>query len=420
LLTLVNYSWGILLTRVPKGKEKLILRLGILVNVVVLLVYLTESSILGMLGLAFSAYTGNDIVFGLLLPLGFSYRVLENISYLVDIHMGIGKPANSLLNYSLYMAYFPKLISGPLERARLFLPRLEQKKAVDEETVSRSLLLIFTGLLRSIVIAGMLRLLAPSNIFSKPLDYSSTEIVMGLVIYTFFLYNQFAGYTELMRGISLLFGIELSRNFAFPHFAKNYSDLWKRWHISLSQWLRDYIYMPVSRHYLRKNLSRKNPYNLVIPPLATFLVSGLWHGASLNLLVWGGINGLYTTGENILNLFIHARPSTKVIVWRNVFSMCLVFGLGALAAIPFRMDLPASKIYLYGILKWNHWQFPDFRLLAVVAFSLFFDWLQYRADDEFVFLKWPYHLKTIGFSLGILAMIAVYNFQIAMATFVYP
>jgi alginate O-acetyltransferase complex protein AlgI len=420
LLTLFNYYWGSLLFDSSQEKGKLMLRLGILFNIAFLVIYLTGRSIGGELSKLFSAYTGNGVVLNILLPLGFAYRALENISYLVDIHMGIGKPAKSLLNYSLYMAYFPKLISGPIERARIFLPRLDQKFVVDDVIISRSLMLVFLGLFRSIVIAGMLRVLALSDIFTDPLKYSSTEIVMGIIIYAFFLYNQFAGYTELMRGISGFFGIELSRNFAYPHFSKSFSDLWKRWHISLSQWLRDYIYMPLSRYYLRKNPSRRNLYNLIIPPLVTFLASGFWHGSRLNLFLWGAINGAYIIGENIVNLFLRARPSESISLWRKTLTMWVVFCLAILAAIPFRLDLPASKVYFYGIVKLNRWLLPDFRPLLVLTCSLLVDWFQYRVDDEFVFLQWSYRLKMIGFSMGIFAMIVVYNFQAAMTTFVYP
>jgi D-alanyl-lipoteichoic acid acyltransferase DltB (MBOAT superfamily) len=419
-LTLFNYFLGRLLYRNPKEKQKVIFRLGVLVNAIALAVFLLGSTISGYLNNIYKEMGSAGFFFHILIPLGFSYRVLECISYLADINLKLAQPASSLLDFGLYMAYFPKLISGPIERARSFLPQLAKEVRIEDRTVARSLVLIFSGLFRSIVLAGILTVLIPRSVFVDPLEYSSTEIVLGLVIYVFYLYNQFAGYTDLMRGISGFFGVELTRNFATPLFLKDFSDFWKRWHISLSQWLRDYVYMPLSRSFLRRNPSRKNIPNLLIPPLVTMLVSGFWHGGSLHLLLWGFINGVFIISENVINLLFPTSPSERTPFWRRILAVTVLIPLVLLAAIPFRLDLPMSKVFLYGIVKLNKWQIPDYRPFFIIGFSLLFDWFQYSSNDEFVFLKWPGWIRTILVAFVTVAVIIVHNLQMMPATFVYP
>ena len=419
-LTLFNYFLGRLLYRSPKERQKLVFRLGVVVNATALAVFLLGSTISGYLNNIYKEIGSAGFYFHILIPLGFSYRALECISYLADINLKLAQPASSLLDFGLYMAYFPKLVSGPIERARSFLPQLAKEVRIDDRTIARSLLLIFSGLFRSIVLAGMLTVLIPRSVFLHPLDYSSTEVVMGLVIYVFYLYNQFAGYTDLMRGISGFFGVELTRNFSTPFFSKDFSDFWKRWHISLSQWLRDYVYMPLSRSFLRRNPSRKNIPNLLIPPLITMLVSGFWHGGSLHLLLWGLMNGVFIVSENVFNLFKPTSPSERKPIWRRILGVTVLMPLILFAAIPFRLDLPMSKVFLYGIVKLNKWSIPDYRPFFVIGLSLIYDALQYYSNDEFVFLKWPGWIRTILVAFVTVAVIIVYNLQMMPATFVYP
>jgi len=420
ILTVFNYGYAQFLEKNLAKKNPWILRAGVVVNITFWLVFLLGARAVELLNELLSQAGFSTIVFSLLLPLGFSYRVFESISYLVDIRLKLAKASKNFLDYATYMAYFPKLVSGPLERGRIFLPQLVKQAVVDDDQIKRSITLIILGLTRSIVLAGMLTVLIPRSIFIKPLDYSSTQIVFGLIIYGFYLYNQFAGYTDLMRGISGFFGIQLTRNFSTPFFSQNFSDFWRRWHISLSQWLRDYVFMPLSRSFLRRNPSRKNIPNLIIPPMVTMLVSGFWHGATLNLLLWGAINGGFILVENLLNLFVSTNPSGKVVLWRKLLGSLVVLSLALLAAIPFRLDLPTSKVYLYGIVKWNQWDLPDVRPWIVMGVSLLLDWFQFHSGDEFVFIKWSGWLKVSLVAITVAAMMVVYNLQLAPATFVYP
>jgi D-alanyl-lipoteichoic acid acyltransferase DltB (MBOAT superfamily) len=395
-------------------RSKLLLWSGVGVNSAILLIFLLGGPISN-----WGKVMGFEIM--ILLPLGLSYRVLESISYLIDIHLRIAKPTDQLLDFALYLGYFPKLVSGPIERARRFLPHLNEVKTLDNQALARSLLLIGLGLLRLVVIAGMMTVLFPiAGILFEPARYNAQNLIVGLFGYAFMLYNQFAGYTDLMRGISGLLGIQLTNNFAQPFFSKDFSDFWKRWHISLSSWLRDYIYMPMSRALLRRNPSRKNIPNLIFPPLATMLVSGLWHGARLHLLVWGALNGLYIVLENLLNLFRPTTPGKQAPPWQRALGGVVLVGLALAAAVPFRIDLPTSKVFFYQLIyKWQL-QIPDLRILFVFAASLLLDWIQYRANDETVFLKWPRWAQAAAAALLIFGVVIVYHLQNAASTFVYP
>lgn len=414
-LTVFNFFYAQHLQRCQTHKRP-ILWLGVAANVGIFLFFLLGSG----LGSLIRRFGFANFEVGVLLPLGFGYHVLESISYLVDISLRLGKPTTNFVDFALYLAYFPKLVSGPIERARKFLPQLSGKRVVDNQALARSLMLILIGLVRSTVLAGMITVLIPAAALQSPLEHTGFQLMVGLFGFAFYLYNQFAGYTDLVRGVSGLFGIELTRNFAQPFFSQDFSDFWRRWHISLSQWLRDYIYMPMSRALLRRNPSRSNKANLILPPLATMFASGLWHGGSPNLLAWGLLNGLYIVIENFVNLFRPSAPNAKRPAWRAVLGSLVLLGLALFAAIPFKLTLGYSRLLLGQVLFAWGWQMPDLRVPVVMLASLVLDWLQFRRNDEFVFLGWPRSLQALAAVLAFFAVVIVYQLQNAPATFVYP
>jgi D-alanyl-lipoteichoic acid acyltransferase DltB (MBOAT superfamily) len=223
--------------------------------------------------------------------LGLSFYSLQAVSYLADVRSGKLKRAG-LADFAVYLAYFPKLVAGPIERAGVFLPQLKGPRVVDNDTMARAATLIAMGLTRKIVVADPLRSLLPAKAFTSPAELGSATLAAAIVGFAFALYNDFAGYTQIARGVSALFGIELSSNFARPFGAASFTEFWNRWHISLSHWLRDYIYLPLSRALLRRNPSLWNVPNLILPSMVTMLASGLWHGDGLHMLVWGGLHGV--------------------------------------------------------------------------------------------------------------------------------
>lgn len=416
--TAVVFGLGHWLYRSVKSK-RVILWLGILFNVGILLGFLVGGTYLkGVLEI--NASNARTILPLLVLPVGASYYALNGISYLIDINLKLSKPTSNFVDFALYLAWFPKLISGPLERARKFLPQLAEKRTVDDEALASSLTLILVGLFRASLLGGLLTLFLPAIPLQDPASHGALVLLWALVTYMFYLYNQFAGYTDIARGVSGLFGIQLSRNFNAPFFSKDVSDFWTRWHISLSQWLRDYIYMPVSRAFLRKNPSRANIPNLIVPPLVTMLISGLWHGADWNHLVWGALMGLLIMFENIRMLSRPAQAEASIPLWRRILSRSWLILLMAASTVPFVLDLKQTYVFFARIVKgWGGVMF-DLRPAAAVILSLLVDWFQQRGKDELVFRKWPFWAQAILLALIPLAVIVITKLQSAPPVFVYP
>ncbi|MBV6464996.1 MAG: hypothetical protein PGMFKBFP_00262 [Anaerolineales bacterium] len=416
--TAIVFGLGHWLYRSVKSK-RVILWLGILFNVGILLWFLVGGTYLkGVLEI--NASNARTILPLLVLPVGASYYALNGISYLIDINLKLSKPTSNFVDFALYLAWFPKLISGPLERARKFLPQLAEKRTVDDEALASNLTLILVGLFRASLLGGLLTLFLPAIPLQDPASHGALVLLWALVTYMFYLYNQFAGYTDIARGVSGLFGIQLSRNFNAPFFSKDVSDFWTRWHISLSQWLRDYIYMPVSRAFLRKNPSRANIPNLIVPPLVTMLISGLWHGADWNHLVWGALMGLLIMFENIRMLSRPAQAEASIPLWRRILSRSWLILLMAASTVPFVLDLKQTYVFFARIVKgWDGVMF-DLRPAAPVILSLLVDWFQQRGKDELVFRKWPFWAQAILLALIPLAVIVITKLQSAPPVFVYP
>lgn len=398
VVTIVNF---LLLKRVAPGasRQRLFVWLGIGFNVG-LLVFFKQvqffvpnvERLLANIGVA--TFAGGIQV---LLPVGLSYYMLAAISYLIDVSRKQARAAEDPLDFALYMAYFPKLLAGPIERARVFLPKLAQPRVVDNDALARSFTLIVVGLVRKLVIADPLAALIPPNAFWAPrLDpgqYSAPDLWIWLLAYGFALYNDFAGYTSIVRGVSGLFGLELSPNFQTPYFSRNFTEFWNRWHITLSHWLRDYVFFPLSRSLLRRNPSRRSIVNLVIPPMATMLVSGLWHATwqDKTILLWGGMHGMYQVVERLPSLWRPVVPPDKRPLWRQGLAMALVFLLTLLAWVPFHpgVGLQATFAYWRALFTWTGWGNPDLRVILIVIPALIVDLIQHRARNETVFLRWP-------------------------------
>jgi alginate O-acetyltransferase complex protein AlgI len=417
-LTIITFGLGHWLQKSKRAKRA-ILWTGILINVASMLWFLIGGKILRQT-IDFTVVNPLDIMPFLILPIGMSYYTLNSISYLIDINLRLSKPTNNFVDFALYLAWFPKLISGPLERARKFLPQLAEKRIVDNEAIVHNLTLIMVGLFRTAILGGMLTLYLPAVPLADPAAYGNPVLLWALVTYMFYIYNQFAGYTDIVRGVSGLFGIQLSRNFNAPFFSKDFSDFWQRWHISLSQWLRDYIYMPISRAFLRRNPSRTNVPNLIVPPLVTMLISGLWHGADFNHLVWGALMGLFIIIENIRMLFRPALAAASIPLWRRISSKVWLVLLMAAATVPFVLDLKQTLVFFARLVNgWNGQMF-DLRPLAIIILSLLMDWFQYRRNDETVFIKWPVWSQTLLIAIIPLAVIVIGQLQSAPPVFVYP
>jgi len=413
LLVLVNY-W--LALQIDGGKSRALFIAGLTLNAFSLLLLKVLSGPYGFNLFARLAGEGKAVeLTSVLLPIGFSFYVLQAISYLTDVYRGQVPAEKNLIHFALYLAYFPKLLAGPIERARSFLPQVREPRVIDRSSIEQGLYLILIGLLRKIVIADRLSMLRPADIFSEPENYTSLEQVIWLLVFAFALYNDFAGYTSIVRGVSSLLGIELSPNFKQPMFSRSFSDFWTRWHISLSEWLRDYIFYPVRRWLMRARWNRW--LALLIPPLATMLVSGTWHGAYFTMLAWGLLHGLYLAVEQVLG-------GTRLIKgWLGRIYPALVFIGVTLAWIPFNASgMGGLTRFLLGLISpgaggFNPGILPD--IIFPILLSLWLDWQEHRHDDLAFPRKWKVSAQAWGTAIAIIFLILMSGTGTDLSGFVY-
>lgn len=352
-------------------------------------------------------------VLAIALPVGFSYRVLENISFLVDAYRGEVAPLPGPVEFALYTAYFPKLLSGPIERGRTFIGQLTQGRLVDNEMLSRGFTLIVVGAVRKLVIADTIRRLMPAGVFTTPLEYPASELAFWLIAEVFVIYNDFAGYIDIIRGISRLFGIELSRNFSAPFFSRNFTELWMRWHMTLSFWLRDYVYMPITRAVLRRSANPVTFNTVVVPPLAAMIVSALWHQAAWHMLVWGLLWGIFLILGRLPGMWRTVTPADRLPLRHQFLGMMRVIVMLAFSTIPFVMDLATSADFCRGLLRWNQWTMPNLAASVLVGFSLAIDGFQHRCKDEAVFHRWPILWRSAVLAGALIAIFLATRFKIA-------
>lgn len=399
LLTLANYLLGPLVIK-KKERATLWLRVGILVNVAGLAYFKyvdffvpQMSSLVRTLG-----FDTNLDSLRLMMPIGLSFFTVQAIAYLLDIRNGVSQPTQNLRIFALYMVYFPRVTAGPIERARDFLPQLENKPRIEPGLINDSLILIVQGLVRKIVVAELLFLLMPTNVFDDVGYFSAPELGLWLAAYSFAVYNDFAGYTNIARGISGLFGIRLSQNFQVPYLARNLTEFWQRWHISFSTWLRDYVFTPISRALFRRKYNTYHPVSIIVPPMVTMFVSALWHNVSWNMLLWGGLHGCYLVLERIHVLRNPGVRLKKLPFWRQVLARLFVFALITLAWVPFRMDLPTTLDYWGKLLSPIAWlndlprpvvmdiliSIPTMNVILLVGLSLVIDVSQYVWGEQIV------------------------------------
>jgi alginate O-acetyltransferase complex protein AlgI len=268
----------------------------------------------------------------LILPVGISFYTFHGLSYIIDIYKGRIKPERDFINYSLFVSFFPLLVAGPIERATHLLPQIKKERHFEYTEAVAGMRQILWGLFKKMVIADNCADFA-NMIFDHSSAYSGSTLVLGAVFFTFQIYCDFSGYSEMALGIARLFGFDLFRNFAFPYFSRDIAEFWRRWHISLSSWFRDYLYIPLGG-------SRGSTWLKVRNILIIFLVSGFWHGANWTFLAWGLLNAIYIlpsillgTNKTYRDTVAHGRylPS-----FRELFAMAFTFSLTVFAWIFFR------------------------------------------------------------------------------------
>lgn len=324
-------------------------------------------------------FFGSEISAGslnIILPVGISFYTFQTLSYTIDVYKEKIEPTRNFISIAAFVSFFPQLVAGPIERASNLLPQFEKKRTFDETKAVDGLRQILWGLFKKVVIADNCAVHA-NYIFANSAEMDGSMLLLGALFFTFQIYGDFSGYSDIAIGTARLFGFNLMRNFAFPYFSRDIAEFWRRWHISLSTWFRDYLYIPIGG-------SRGGTWMKVRNTFVIFIVSGFWHGANWTFIVWGALNALYflpllLANKNRQHLEIIAQGSLLP-SGRELVGMFTTFWLTVLAWIFFRADSLAHAIdYLSGIFSPSLFATPDFTgmraiMILVVAF-IAFEWV---------------------------------------------
>ena len=314
-----------------------------------------------------------------ILPVGISFYTFHGLSYVLDLYNDRIKPERNFVNYAVFVSFFPLLVAGPIERATHLLPQIIKKREFNYMKAVDGFRQILWGLFKKMVIADNCAIYA-NDIFNHSAGYPGSTLILGAVFFAFQIYCDFSGYSDIAIGTARLFGIDLLRNFAFPYFARDIAEFWCRWHISLTTWFRDYLYIPLGGSRGGKWMSVRNTF-------IVFLVSGFWHGANWTFIVWGFLNALYflpllLLHKNRQNIEIAAKgkmlPSFK-----ELSGMVITFALTLFAWIFFRAkDLRHAFDIFSEIFSASLFTVPRFKgdenvfiLALLIAFFFILEWI---------------------------------------------
>lgn len=390
-----------------KGRRKMFLAFSVLGNLSILGFFKyfnffvdSAAGLLSMFGLE-----ANMPALNIILPVGISFYTFQTMSYTLDIYKGKFKPTKDFLNFMLYVSFFPQLVAGPIERASRLLPQLEKPRVITWEKIASGLTLILIGYLRKVVIADNLAPMV-ERAFSNPSGASSGLLLGGLYAFALQIYGDFAGYSDIARGVGKLLGIELMENFQQPYFSTSITEFWRRWHVSLSSWLRDYLYIDL----LGGN--RKGKARTYLNLFLTMFLGGLWHGAAWTFVVWGVLNGVYLAVEK-MTLFAKRKfsmPETRASFGQwvvRIVRMLFVFHLVCLTWIFFRApNFSVAFQYLTGIFTNGGWaEFLSPLLFFTWTAILFLDIPIYLFKDHTVIRRIPQFAQMLVYAAIILIII---------------
>ncbi len=378
--SLVDYCVGIALSQTDvQRRRQLLLLTSIAVNLGFLGFFKYYNFFLDNFVEAFTfcGYTMDPQRLQIILPVGISFYTFQTLSYSIDVYRRKLEPTRDIVAFFAFVSFFPQLVAGPIERAKNLLPQFYKRRVFVYDKAVDGLRQILWGLFKKIVIADNCAIHA-NLIFDNYTDYSGSTLVLGAVFFAFQIYGDFSGYSDIAIGTARLFGFNLMRNFAFPYFSRDIAEFWRRWHISLSSWFRDYVYIPLGGSQVGGVwLKIRNIFVI-------FIVSGFWHGANWTFIAWGALNAAYflplmLLRKNRANTDIaaegHLLPSIK-----EVLQIGLTFSLTLIAWILFRADSVYVAVhYFLGIFSWSLFSlpevFPRTALLLIVLLTCV-EWLQ--------------------------------------------
>jgi len=425
--TLIDYSAGLLMekTDAPK-KRKALLLLSLLTNLGLLFVFKYFNFFSAQLGHFFTGVLHKPYSFSglnVLLPMGISFYTFQTLSYTIDVYRKARKAEHHLGYFALYVTFFPQLVAGPIERSEVLLPQLKQKHSFSYERTMNALMRIGWGMFKKVVIADRVGALV-NVVYNDLSNFQGVYLILATIGFAFQIYCDFSAYSDIAIGSASLMGIEIMENFKMPYFSKSISEFWRRWHISLSTWFRDYLYIPLGGNRMKKEwLVYRNLF-------IVFLVSGFWHGAAWTFLVWGALHGIYQMIEKSIRQFKKNRGiDFKLPDWVN---MGITFFLVLLSWVFFRANSLSDALYvishatLDATRSFGYDYYAVFGMgrkeIAVLFAAVFWlaitDWIKYKKNVQ-VLIK-NYFWQGIFFAVLVVAILVFgYYGTLETSEFIY-
>lgn len=351
---------------------------------------------------------GNLPLLDIFLPVGISFFTFQTMSYTLDIYFGKLKPLRNFADFLFFVAFFPQLVAGPIVRATWFIPQIRQKLSLNKDQIAASLVLIFAGLIKKGVIADYISINFVDRVFDSPELFSGVENLLAVYGYGLQIYCDFSGYSDIAIGLATLMGFELPINFKVPYVATSITDFWRRWHISLSTWLRDYLYIPLGGN-------RKGKFRQYLNLMITMLLGGLWHGASWNFVVWGGLHGLALAIDKLrMQIFGKSKSRTASVI-AKIFGWIITFNFVSFTWIFFRArgfaqaGIILNRIF-YAFNGEIFWQWIEgYRLVAIlIAIGYIAHFIPDRMDKGF---EWVLRRSPLVIQSLLLAIVIWILFQ---------
>lgn len=373
--TVIDYTIGLNLPRASEKRKKILLGISIIGNLGILgffkyYNFFIDSWINLFAGFGYvSEYTWT---LNIILPVGISFYTFQTMSYTIDIYKNKLKPTQDFVSFASFVAFFPQLVAGPIERASQLMPQILKNRKFDKNQILQGLKLILWGMFKKVVIADSL---APevNQIFNNYEDHGGATLWLGVFYFAFQIYCDFSGYSDIAIGTAKLFGIELMSNFRFPYFSRNIGEFWRRWHISLSTWFRDYLYIPLGGSRFGKWRSIRNIFII-------FIVSGLWHGANWTFIIWGAFHACLFLpsflGKTNRKYIEEIAPKKFLPSIKELLLILKTFILISLGWVSFRSENIGDAFnYLYKMLStFQFTVFPSIKLIVFLLLLIVLDW----------------------------------------------
>lgn len=416
LSTLLDYMYGFYVASPNKKKAKLFLWLSIINNLGILGIFKYYNFFATQIqhGFDLLGLHTNPILINIALPVGISFYTFHGMSYVFDIYRGKQKPVLNFIDYAVFVSFFPLLVAGPIERANHLLTIVRVKRRFNYTQAVEGCRLMLWGMFKKVVIADGLSIIV-NDIFHNHETYNSISLICGVIGFSFQIYGDFSGYSDIALGTAKLFGFELLSNFKFPYFSRNIAEFWRRWHISLSSWFRDYLYIPLGG-------SKEGKWKAVRNTFIIFLLSGFWHGASWNFIIWGGIHAcgflpLLLLKRNRIYVNDVVAEDRKLPNLKELWQMTSTFLFVSFAWIFFRIQSLNSAIDFIKKIILNAFNYPSqffhkphgISIIYYIIPLIFIDWQMRKNERSLKVFSNEYLRHIIYFVLTVSVLILILN-----------